>query len=146
MSGQKDFMAFPKKIGISQYSFLSKLYFIPQHRYVIANPEKGLCAAPGLTSTTYHWASSPLYKLSKHPLQLLLVRLHFSVPGSFKVFRLKCLNLAVPHTGFLKMKSTSVFSLQLTWQLFSNFSRKKSTFDNQKSYFIFINSYVTFTC
>ena len=34
LSGQKYFMAFPKKIGISQYSFLSKLYFISQHRCV----------------------------------------------------------------------------------------------------------------
>ena len=48
LSWQKYFVASPKKIGISQYSFLSKLYFISQHRCVIANPGKGLCAAPGL--------------------------------------------------------------------------------------------------
>ena len=34
LSGLKYFMAFPKKIGISQYSFLSKLYFISQHRCI----------------------------------------------------------------------------------------------------------------
>ena len=38
LPGQKYFMAFPIKIGISQYSFLSKLYFISQHRCV-DNPD-----------------------------------------------------------------------------------------------------------